>query len=111
VEAVASELGLQARLFDLGDPVALDRGLADVRAVLHCAGPFAHTSRPMVDACLRNHVTYLDITGEVSVFEACAARDAEARAAGVMLMPGAGFDVVPSDCLASPGRRTAPPPP
>jgi short subunit dehydrogenase-like uncharacterized protein len=108
VEAVASELGLQARLFDLGDPVALDRGLADVRAVLHCAGPFAHTSRPMVDACVRNHVTYLDITGEVSVFEACAARDAEARAAGVMLMPGAGFDVVPSDCLAAHLKRRLP---
>jgi short subunit dehydrogenase-like uncharacterized protein len=88
VEAVGSELGLQARLFD-------------VRAVLHCAGPFAHTSRPMVDACLRNRVTYLDITGEVSVFETCAARDAEARDAGVMLMPGGGFDVVPSDCLAA----------
>ncbi len=101
VQAVAAELGLSARLFDLGDPVALDRGLADVRAVLHCAGPFAHTSRPMVDACLRNRVTYLDITGEVSVFEACAVRDAEARDAGVMLMPGAGFDVVPSDCLAA----------
>jgi short subunit dehydrogenase-like uncharacterized protein len=101
VEALASELGLQARLFDLGDPVTLDRSLADVRAVLHCAGPFADTSRPMVDACLRNRVTYLDITGEVSVFEACAARDAEARDAGVMLMPGVGFDVVPSDCLAA----------
>jgi short subunit dehydrogenase-like uncharacterized protein len=101
VEAVGAELGLQARLFDLSDPVAIDRGLADVRAVLHCAGPFAHTSRPMVDACLRNRVTYLDIAGEVSVFETCAARDAEARDAGVMLMPGAGFDVVPSDCLAA----------
>jgi short subunit dehydrogenase-like uncharacterized protein len=45
-------------------------------------------------------VHYLDITGEIDVFEALAARDAEARAAGVMLLPGAGFDVVPSDCLA-----------
>src|SRR5260370_12650312 len=97
VEAMASTLGLHARVFDVGDPAALDRGLAGVRAVLHCAGPFAQTSRPMVDACLRNRVAYLDITGEVPVFEACAARDAEARAAGVMLMPGGGFDVVPSD--------------
>ncbi len=108
VEALGSELGLQSRLFDLSDPVAIDRGLADVRAVLHCAGPFAHTSRPMVDACLRNRVTYLDITGEVSVFETCAARDAEARDAGVMLMPGAGFDVVPSDCLAAHLKRRLP---
>jgi short subunit dehydrogenase-like uncharacterized protein len=55
----------------------------------------------MVDACLRKRVHYLDITGEVVVFEACAARDAEARSAGVMLLPGVGFDVVPSDCLAA----------
>jgi len=108
VEAMASTLGLHARVFDLGDPAALDRGLAGVRAVLHCAGPFAQTSRPMVDACLRNRVTYLDITGEVPVFEACAVRDAEARAAGVMLMPGGGFDVVPSDCLAAHLKRRLP---
>src|SRR5262249_62024739 len=91
-----------------GARAALDRGLAGVRVVLHCAGPFAHTSRPMVDACLRNRVAYLDITGEVPVFEACAARDAEARAAGVMLMPGGGFDVVPSDCLAVHLKRRLP---
>ncbi len=68
--------------------------------VIHAAGPFSRTSRPMVDACLRRGAHYLDITGEISVFEACASRDAEAARAGVMLMPGTGFDVVPSDCLA-----------
>ncbi len=80
VEAMASMLGLRARVFDLGDPAALDRGLAGGRVVLHCAGPFAHTSRPMVDACLRNRVAYLDVTGEVPVFEACAARRPARRA-------------------------------
>jgi short subunit dehydrogenase-like uncharacterized protein len=75
-------------------------------AVLHCAGPFAHTAGPMVEACLEARVHYLDITGEVGVFEAVAGRDSEAMAAGVMLLPGAGFDVVPSDCLAAHlGRR------
>ena len=54
----------------------------------------------MADACLRAGRHYLDITGEIPVFEALAARDAEARARGVMLLPGVGFDVVPSDCLA-----------
>jgi short subunit dehydrogenase-like uncharacterized protein len=68
--------------------------------VLHCAGPFSRTSKPMADACLRTRTHYLDVTGEVEVFEALAARDAEARGAGVMLLPGCGFDVVPSDCLA-----------
>ena len=62
----------------------------------------------MADACLRTRTHYLDITGEVAVFESLATRDAEARAAGVMLLPGAGFDVVPSDCLAAHLRRRLP---
>ena len=68
--------------------------------VLHCAGPFSITSRPMVEACLRNKKHYTDITGEISVFETCAAFDKKALEAGIMVMPGVGFDVVPSDCLA-----------
>jgi short subunit dehydrogenase-like uncharacterized protein len=55
----------------------------------------------MIEACLRKKVHYLDITGEIAIFESCAARDAEAKKAGVMLMPGTGFDVVPTDCLAA----------
>jgi saccharopine dehydrogenase (NAD+, L-lysine-forming) len=72
-----------------------------VRVVLHAAGPFVRTSRPMVDACLAAGAHYLDITGEVAVFEALARRDEEARRAGVGLLPGVGFDVVPSDALAA----------
>jgi short subunit dehydrogenase-like uncharacterized protein len=68
--------------------------------VLHTAGPFSATSEPMLTGCLRAGAHYLDITGEIGVFEACKARDAEARARGVVVMPGVGFDVVPSDCLA-----------
>mgnify|MGYP001104458784 CR=1 FL=1 len=56
--------------------------------------------RPVVDACLALGAHYLDITGEIAVFEACAAVDPKAKDAGIMVMPGVGFDVVPSDCLA-----------
>lgn len=100
IGALAGELGLQHAAFPLSDSAALDKGLANVAVVLHCAGPFSATSRPMADACLRTRTHYLDITGEIAVFEALAARDAEAKAAGIVLMPGVGFDVVPSDCLA-----------
>src|SRR5262249_55772513 len=95
VVQLAGDLGLEARVFPLHPPAAVDAGLQGVGAVLHCAGPFAHTYQAMVDACLRQAVHYLDITGEVSVFEGVAARDQEAKVAGVMLLPGAGFDVVP----------------
>lgn len=101
VTTLARELGYEARVFSLHDAQAVDRAFEDVRVVLHCAGPFVHTAQPMADACIRNGVHYVDITGEIEVFEALHARSAEARAANVMLLPGAGFDVVPSDCLAA----------
>ena len=98
---VAEPLGFDHRAVDLGDAAGLDDLLTGASVVLHIAGPFSATSRPMADACLRAGAHYLDITGEIDVFEALAARDAEAKDRGVMLMPGVGFDVVPTDCLAA----------
>jgi short subunit dehydrogenase-like uncharacterized protein len=98
---LAGELGLKYRAFSLDDPAAIDAGIKDMTLVLHCAGPFSHTAKAMADACLRMKTHYLDVTGEVAVFESLAARDQEAKDAGIALMPGVGFDVVPSDCLAA----------
>ena len=100
LRALAGRLGLEYRVAGLRDEAALDRMLAEVALVLHAAGPFAQTAAPMVRACLRNRAHYLDITGEVPVFEHTLGLDAEARRAGVAVMSGVGFDVVPSDCLA-----------
>jgi short subunit dehydrogenase-like uncharacterized protein len=108
VESLATELGLESRVFSLEDTPALDAALNEVAAVLHCAGPFSRTSKPMATSCLKTGTHYLDITGEVTVFESLAARDTEAKKAGVMLLPGAGFDVVPSDCLAAHLKRRLP---
>jgi len=101
VRTQAEALGLEWRSAPLDDATRLDAALRGAQVVLHCAGPFAQTWRAMSDACLRAGAHYLDITGEIAVFEGLAARDIEAKAAGVMLMPGTGFDVVPSDCLAA----------
>ena len=101
LKSIAAQHGFEYQAISLDEPEALDAGLSQVDAVLHAAGPFSQTSKPMVDACIRTGTHYLDITGEIDVFEACAARDEEAKKAGVMLMPGVGFDVVPSDCLAA----------
>jgi short subunit dehydrogenase-like uncharacterized protein len=108
VAALAGELAVEARAFALDDPAAVAEGVRGATVVLNCAGPFSRTAGPLVDACLRVRAHYLDITGEVEVFAALAGRDAEARAAGVMLLPGAGFDVVPSDCLAAHLHRRLP---
>jgi short subunit dehydrogenase-like uncharacterized protein len=108
VGALAAELKQPHRAFALGDAAALAAGLRGARVVLNCAGPFSRTAGPVVDACLRARAHYLDITGEVAVLEAVAGRDAEARAAGVTLLPGSGFDVVPSDCLAAHVKQRLP---
>ena len=99
--ALAARFELEFRVLGLDDRDALRRGLLDISAVLHCAGPFSWTSAPMVDACLSTGTHYLDITGEIDVFESIHTRDDEARAAHSVLLPGVGFDVVPTDCLAS----------
>lgn len=108
VQKLASELSLDYRVFSLDDSQAVDDALSDMPVVLNCAGPFSRTSDPMIDACLRTKTHYFDITGEIDVFEGAARRDAEARAANVMLLPGIGFDVVPSDCLAAHLHRRLP---
>jgi short subunit dehydrogenase-like uncharacterized protein len=97
----AQRLGLEYRAFDLANTAALDSALQEVEAVLHCAGPFVLTFRQMAEACLRNKKHYVDISGEIEGFEALAALDNEAKQAGIILLPGAGFDVVPTDCLSA----------
>jgi saccharopine dehydrogenase (NAD+, L-lysine-forming) len=98
---IARRLGCAHVVVGLDDPRRLRAALADVDVVAHCAGPFARTSREMVDACLDTGTHYLDIAGEIDVFEDIYARHDEAEQAGVVLLPGGGFDVVPTDCLAA----------
>lgn len=101
VRSVAEPLGLTFRAFALDDPSEIDRGLEGTSVVLHCAGPFSRTARAMAEGCLRRRAHYLDITGEIDVFEDLYRLHDRARAAEIMIAPGAGFDVVPSDCLAA----------
>ncbi|CAN5540272.1 saccharopine dehydrogenase NADP-binding domain-containing protein [soil metagenome] len=100
IAELAGKYGFEYRVFSLEETAMVDAALQEVDMVLHCAGPFSITSLPMVKACLRNKKHYTDITGEISVFETCASMGKKAEEAGVMVMPGVGFDVVPSDCLA-----------
>jgi short subunit dehydrogenase-like uncharacterized protein len=85
---------------DVNDPLALKQLLGKARLVIHCAGPFQTTAKQMVNACLETGTHYVDITGECAVFELLAGFDALGRQHNILIMPGAGFDVVPSDCLA-----------
>jgi short subunit dehydrogenase-like uncharacterized protein len=102
LQALADETECEHRVFDLVDPQATAEQIDDIDCVVHCAGPFSATSAPMIDACLEARSHYFDITGEIPVFEHAhsEAIDQAARAAGIVICPGIGFDVVPTDCIA-----------
>ncbi len=98
---LATELGVDYSVFELEDSKSIIKALKDVPVLLNCAGPFVNTFKPVVAACLSTGTHYLDITGEIPVYQAIADLDEEAKTKGVMLLPGIGFDVVPTDCLAA----------
>ena len=101
LKPLAEQYGLRYRAFSLDslETVTNELKAAEVELVLHCAGPFIHTSDVMIQACLAAGVHYLDITGEPSVFENAFTYHQQASDKGIVIMPGVGFDVVPSDCL------------
>ena len=100
VAAVARELDLPTAAFDLADGAAVARALEGIEAVVNAAGPFVHTVEPMIRGCLAVGASYLDITGEIPVFQTTFSFDGPAMERGVCLMSGVGFDVVPTDCMA-----------
>jgi len=102
VAAMANELGFDHRAFALDDPGEIAANLRGVDAVIHCAGPFSATSAPMLEACLSSQTHYFDITGEIDVFENAHSTQIHeaANKAGIVVCPGIGFDVVPTDCIA-----------
>lgn len=101
IQPLAQELDLEARAFALEDGVEAAKQLNGCTLVMHCAGPFSVTARPMMEACLQAGVHYLDITGEIAVFEMAQSLGARARQAGIVICSGVGFDVIPTDCLAA----------
>lgn len=101
LEAIGKQYGLETRCFSLENADEIAHQLRDMKLVLHCAGPFSKTSQPMLEGCLKAKVDYLDITGEWPVFEKIFEQDDACKAAGISAIPGVGFDVVPTDCLAA----------
>ena len=100
IAEIAKEFGLEYRITGLDDSTKLDSILSEFPLVLHAAGPFRHTAKQMIEACIRTKTHYIDITGEILVFEMAKKYDQKAKEAGIMVMPGVGFDVVPTDCMA-----------
>lgn len=108
VEKLAGELGFESRVFPISDIKEVSDNIKDIFFVLHCAGPFIETSQVMAAACISSRVHYLDITGEIPVFQHLQGLDEKAKINDVMLLPGVGFDIVPTDCLAKKLKEAMP---
>lgn len=100
IAPLAKKIGVEYRIFDLNNPAVVEDALKDCKLVLHAAGPFSDTAKQMAEACLKTRTHYIDINGDIGVFEMLKKYDAAAKEHGIMILPGAGFDVVPTDCLA-----------
>lgn len=101
VTKLAAELNCPSAVFEIDDHTTLVSTLQGVAAVLNCAGPFSVTASSMMQGCLATRVHYLDITGEIDVFELAHSANEKAQRAGMVLCPGVGFDVVPTDSVAA----------
>ncbi len=98
---LSGETGCKHIVIDLEERERLRRHLRDVSVVLNCAGPFSQTAEPLISACIETKTHYIDITGKIDVFEYAHSRHHAAVAAGIVMCPGVGFDVVPTDCIAA----------
>lgn len=101
IEKLAKELQVPSQVFALDDVDFVATNLLDVDLVIHCAGPFSATSKPMLEACIMAKTHYTDITGESDVFAYAHSLDARLTEAGIVAIPGVGFDVIPTDCVAA----------
>jgi len=87
-------------VFGLDEVEPVERGVIGVRLVLNCAGPFSLSASALAQACLRTGTHYLDISSEVADFRSLYRLNERARDAGVLLMPGVGMGILPTDALA-----------
>lgn len=106
VKQLAESLGFSYRIFDVNDRQAVDDGLRGIRVLLSCAGPFSRTAEPLMDACIRSGVHYLDVSAELISYQLAEQKNDEARDANVMLLPGCGGSVAMLGCLAGHAIKT-----
>jgi short subunit dehydrogenase-like uncharacterized protein len=97
---LARQYNCDYRIFDTNSNDKITAALNDVHTLLNCAGPFKYTAKELIEACIQTKTNYIDITGEIPVLHLAFSSAEKAKGAGITILPGAGFDVIPSDCLA-----------
>jgi short subunit dehydrogenase-like uncharacterized protein len=100
LELGRAEVGIDVDILvaDSQDPTAIDSIVSQTRVLLNTAGPFALYGDAIVDACVRYHTHYVDITGETPWVKGLIDRyHIQAAADGTRIIPCCGFDSVPAD--------------
>ncbi|MBL1215373.1 MAG: NAD(P)H-binding protein [Ignavibacteriae bacterium] len=100
VEEIADKNNCEFRVFDLEDQNLISDNLSGMHTVINCAGPFRYTAPQLISACIISKTNYIDITGEIEAIEYAWRNNDAAIEAGITLLPSAGFDVIPTDCMA-----------
>jgi len=100
LEELSRQYNCIYRVFDTEESENTDRSLNDIGTLLNCAGPFKYTAKNLMEGCLRSSANYIDITGEMPVMHLAFSLNKQAVESGIVLLPGAGFDIIPTDCLA-----------
>jgi short subunit dehydrogenase-like uncharacterized protein len=101
VQSAAAKLDVPYRVFNVSGSELLNSSLDGISVLLNCAGPFARTAKPLIEACLRTGVHYLDTSAELGTYLLAEKYDSQAKAANVMLMPGCGGSVAIFGCLVA----------
>src|SRR5439155_12152003 len=79
LKPLAEKLNYPYKVFDVNDEAALLAALKKVKLVVNAAGPFQFTAKQIIDGCLKTGVHYLDVNGDISVFEFTRKYDAAAK--------------------------------
>jgi short subunit dehydrogenase-like uncharacterized protein len=88
---LAAQLEVPFHAFEVNDLAGWNESLDGKSALLNSAGPFSETAEMSMEACLIFKVHYFDITAEVDIYRLAESKDKAAKAAGIMILSGAGL--------------------
>ncbi len=98
---LALSLGLDFKVFSLDEDSIIEKNLKDIDLLYNLAGPYCKTAPTMVEACLRTKTHYMDLTGDIEIYDFLYSLDKVAIENEILIMPGVGFNVIATECVAA----------
>jgi len=105
LSAMAKAHGMEARAFALNDRDRVVRELEGIDVVLNAAGPFAATAPRLATAALEKRCHYVDLNGEIDVYQSLDDLAPHAYDRNVCMVCSAGFTAAASGLLLEEALR------